>query len=68
MPGVDKSFFLNLDLESSEREEDASVREVFQNEIAILSENDSKNIKKIKEQMKALDNVRSKEECNEDEE
>ena len=51
-------FFLNLEIETSEEEMDSSVQTVFQNEVTLLTKDNSDFVKKLREQMEKIDNLK----------
>jgi hypothetical protein len=55
---VDSKFFLNLEIETSEEEMDSSVQTVFQNEVTLLTKDNSDFVKKLREQMEKIDNLK----------
>lgn len=58
MAGIDTKFFLNLDLESSEVEDETAVQQVFQNETYVLSKDNSHYIENLRKQMDLLDRLK----------
>lgn len=57
MPEFSKKFFLNLDLDSSDHEDNTEIKQVFQNEVYVLSRDHCNTIKKLQEQMKMLEKM-----------
>lgn len=53
----DNNFFLNLDIEDTEANEDNTIQQIFQNELVVLSRDNSNYVKKLKEQLKLLDQL-----------
>lgn len=58
MGAFESKFFYNLDLEASEGEPDSSLQVVFQNEMSMMSKDNNDYIRKLKEQVKRLDNMK----------
>lgn len=58
MAVLDAKFFLNLDLESSEVEEETAVKQVFPDETRVLSKDNSHYIENLRKQMEALDRLK----------
>lgn len=55
---IDNKFFLNLEHESEE-EMDGSIETVFQNEMCIMSKDNSNYVKKLREQIEKIDNLKT---------
>lgn len=60
MHSIGKDFFLNLDVESPDEDIDGSLQTVFQNETSIMSKDNSDYVKKLKEQISKIDNLKRK--------
>lgn len=60
MPAFDPKFFLNLEIEASEEEMDSSIQTVFQNEMSLLTKDNSDYVKKLKEQIEKIDALKKK--------
>lgn len=55
--GFDTKFFLNLDLDSSDTEDEATIQQIFQNDMDILFREGPDYVKMLKEQIAELDNL-----------
>lgn len=60
MASFDSKFFLNLEVETSEEEMDSSIQTVFQNEMSLLTKDNSNYVKKLKEQIEKVDALKKK--------
>lgn len=58
MPEINNKFFLNLEQESEE-ELDGSFEPVFQNEVSIMSKDNSNYVKKLREQIAKIDDLKN---------
>ena len=58
---LDTKFFLNLDLDSSDTEEESNIQQIFQNDMQMICRDGPDYIKTLGEQMEALDKLEKSE-------
>lgn len=56
---VDSKFFLNLEQESEE-EMDGSIETVFQNQLCLMSKDNTGYVKNLREQLKKMDKLKNR--------
>lgn len=62
MAALDKQFFMAVELDSSEAEEDTSLQQIFQNKAFVLSKDNANYIQRLSDELAAVEEL-AKREC-----